>query len=182
MVLPIFPQDHTWPIQCEVQFRTAISTFEQGAEQRRKLWNVPKRSYKLPFAALNETDFWALRDFYIARSGPTDLFYLKDLTGCTVSSEAVGTGNSVLTQFTLDEYPIADSETITLAGVTQSTPGDYSIDIDSKTITFTSPPGVVAIVATYEYYRRVRFVEDIFQFNSIVWQIFSTELSFIEVR
>ena len=67
-----------------------------------------------------------------------------------VTTEAVGTGDSSETEFSLDDPKvIADTETVYLAGVAQRRNLDYTVDYDNGKINFTTAPGVVAITADY---------------------------------
>ena len=58
----------------KIDFKTLVSAFENGYEQRRRKWAHGKRSFSLKYNVLtyNETD--TLYDFYIARNGTYDAF------------------------------------------------------------------------------------------------------------
>jgi hypothetical protein len=67
-----------------------------------------------------------------------------------VVAEVVGTGNAVLTEFTLDDPKvIADTETVYINAVAQRRNLDYTIDYETAKITFSSAPGAFAITADY---------------------------------
>lgn len=82
-----------------------------------------------------------------------------------VTSEAVGTGNAVLTAFDLAQRPVLPgSMSVTVGGTAKTEGVDYSVTYtaDPAQITFTSAPANgAAIVATYKYYT----------VNSIVFQL-----------
>jgi len=66
-----------------------------------------------------------------------------------VRNEAVGTGNSEETVFSLDNTRVVPgSDTVYLGGTATTA---YTINEDTGVITFTSAPGVVAITADYSY-------------------------------
>jgi hypothetical protein len=87
-----------------------------------------------------------------------------------IYAEAVGTGNSALTAFTLAfPRPIADTETVYLAGTALIRNVDYTIDYDKGIINFTAAPGAVAITADYwasnvllnsQYIKAIKRAED----------------------
>lgn len=66
--------------------------------------------------------------------------------------EAVGTGNGVLTTFTLSKPPIApDSQLVYVAGVLKAETTDYTIVDATGVITFlVAPADTLAITATYK--------------------------------
>lgn len=61
--------------QVEHLWRTIITDFESGKEQRQRRWAFPKRRLTLPYGAVAEDrvrDFWK---FYMERCGAWDTFY-----------------------------------------------------------------------------------------------------------
>lgn len=71
-----------------------------------------------------------------------------------VTAEAVGTGNGVLTAFTLAQKPvIPGSQTVKLAGTAKTYGTDYTINFDTGVVTFTTAPAnTVAVTADYTWY------------------------------
>jgi len=57
-----------------IQNRTLVSEFENGTEQRRNVWNAPRRKWRLVFRNRSTSDFETVRDFYIAQKGAYDSF------------------------------------------------------------------------------------------------------------
>lgn len=111
---------------------------------RQSSWNLVSESY----APL----LWANREV-VLRVAITST-PVQELGTTMIIGEAVGTGDSSETAFTLDHYPIlAGSQTVYLDGVEQTEDTDYTFNADTGTIIFTSPPGVdVAVTADYTYY------------------------------
>lgn len=58
-----------------IQFKTLISAFENGVEQRRKKWGQGKPSFSLIYDVLTSSEMDILYDFYVARSGSYEAFY-----------------------------------------------------------------------------------------------------------
>jgi hypothetical protein len=61
-----------------VAFKTLISQFENGAEQRRKKWSQGKLTFTLIWNAITPTNMAILWNFYIARLGSYDAFTFVD--------------------------------------------------------------------------------------------------------
>jgi hypothetical protein len=71
----------------------------------------------------------------------------------TITDEAVGAGNDVLTEFALDHANVVEnSESVTVGGAAKTRGTDYTVDYNSGTLQFvTAPAESAAIVATYDY-------------------------------
>lgn len=77
---------------------------------------------------------------------------ISPLTLTSVTAEAVGTGNGVLTEFTLDHSPIVASSLEVKVGGTLTTL-DYTLNDVTGTITFAEAPAdTLAITASYDYF------------------------------
>jgi len=64
----------------QVQFKTLISAFENGAEQRRPKWSAGKHLFTLTYKVLNLTEVGTLWAFYLARKGSYEAFTYVDPT------------------------------------------------------------------------------------------------------
>ena len=51
------------------QFKTLISTFENGVEQRRNKWSSGIKEFKIVAKNRPLTDFETIRDFFVAKKG-----------------------------------------------------------------------------------------------------------------
>jgi hypothetical protein len=51
------------------QFKTVISQYENGVEQRRAKWSTPIREWRLCYKNRPATDYCCVRDFYICKCG-----------------------------------------------------------------------------------------------------------------
>ena len=50
-------------------YKTLVSTFENGVEQRRKKWSAPLRSFKLQFKNRPHDEMEALKTFFSSKEG-----------------------------------------------------------------------------------------------------------------
>lgn len=67
-----------WIYTKGVQFKTLISPFENGAEQRRPKWGQGKVTFSLMYNAITDAEFTTLWDFYVARKGSNESFTFTD--------------------------------------------------------------------------------------------------------
>jgi uncharacterized protein (TIGR02217 family) len=51
------------------QFKTIITQYENGVEQRRAKWATPIREFSLSYKNRSATDFCCARDFYLCKCG-----------------------------------------------------------------------------------------------------------------
>ncbi len=59
-------------------FKTLISNFENGYEQRRKKWAHGKHSFSVKYDTLTLAEVDTLYDFYVARNGSHEAFYFAN--------------------------------------------------------------------------------------------------------
>jgi uncharacterized protein (TIGR02217 family) len=67
----------------EIGYRTLISNFENGAEQRRNKWSQGKRQFTLTYKTLTLTEVTVIWDFFVARKGSFESFDYVDPTTST---------------------------------------------------------------------------------------------------
>lgn len=58
----------------EPEFKTKVSDYESGAEQRKQKWTSPKYHFFLSFDVRAVATIDAIKDFFIARAGAYDTF------------------------------------------------------------------------------------------------------------
>lgn len=68
----------------EIEFRTLVSNFENGAEQRRAKWSQGKRKFTVTYNAVSPANMTILYDFYVARKGSFESFNFTDPITSTV--------------------------------------------------------------------------------------------------
>lgn len=70
--------DFTWEpdnnISEEPKFKTLVTTFENGVEQRRNKWDNPLRTFRLKFRTRSQSVYEAVRDFFITKKGSYSSF------------------------------------------------------------------------------------------------------------
>jgi len=73
----IFPVAATpdWPEDLVSEFRTQITPFDSGKEQRRRRWAFPKRGLPLKYASFDQAAYEALWRFYDQMGGDYQSFY-----------------------------------------------------------------------------------------------------------
>lgn len=58
----------------KVNFKTLVTEFESGYEQRRAKWATPLRRFKLLYKARTSTDFGTIKSLFIEKLGAYDTF------------------------------------------------------------------------------------------------------------
>lgn len=107
----IFPQN---PTRAEVnyEFKTKISTMENGNILTRDVWNRPKRHWSLVWSNLYPEHRVMIRDFYLARKGMYDKFLFMAYTDENDDNHSMVTGtagaNSTSSIVYLENYPAKD--------------------------------------------------------------------------
>jgi len=105
--MAVFPTDPVPSYEQVVKqkFRTVISLFDSGNEQRRAKWTAPRYDISLQFNALTLTEANTLWNFYSARQGSYEAFYYfvgeADNKSYSLSSEYVATADGASSAFNL---------------------------------------------------------------------------------
>jgi len=80
--MEIYPSDPgpSYSYVTDHEFRTIVSDFESGAEQRRKMWRFPKRTFALIYRVMELTAAKrdAIYEFYANRKGSYEPFWFFD--------------------------------------------------------------------------------------------------------
>lgn len=172
-----------------VKFRTLITEFEDGKEQRRSKWAYPLREYRLNLKWYSKTNMDIIWDFYIARRGAYDTFWVLVPTEYKVTLEGIGDGDGATKAFQLDEFPVN-----TIAGKFQlyaGVAGDEekdgslanSIATEIATATYdVAPNNNDVLKATYQFYFQVRFADDNMTRGLMAYQLLHAGLKLVEVR
>lgn len=168
-----YPEDPipNYPLVVSPRFKTLIRTAESGIEQRTYKQLYPQYDVVVKYSDLLAADIQTLWDFYIARKGAYEAFFIYDLAllggnAFNHISEYVGVGDDAEDVFDIPGRSVA-SETVYVNGISKSDPGDYSISVqggaDPDQIDFVvAPPegDVITIDFTGFLRMRVRFEED----------------------
>lgn len=65
-----FPVTPDYPVEETPKFKTLVSTFDNGSEQRRGKWASVLREFSLSFTNRDEVEFVLFRDFFLSKKGP----------------------------------------------------------------------------------------------------------------
>jgi len=169
-----FPEDPKpqYPLIVTPAWKTLISSIGTGKEQRRQKSLFPVYDVQVNYNVLSSVDTKTLWEFYMARKGAYEAFYIYDLSLLASISfnhdgEYCGTGDAATEVFDIPGRSTS-SHVIYANGVTQALTTDYVILIgggesSSDRVDFVTPPatGVVVTCDFTGFLRiRARFEED----------------------
>jgi len=102
--MAVIPSDPapSYSLEIEPEWRTLVSTFDSGKEQRRQKWTFAKYNVHLVYNVLSpQSEMQALWDFYMARKGSSEAFYFytSDLDTGPWNGLYVGRGDGSTTVF-----------------------------------------------------------------------------------
>mgnify|MGYP001113681206 CR=1 FL=1 len=123
-----FPDDPvpTFSYVLEPEWKTVVTPFDSGKEQRRKKWTYAKYNVRLSYYGLASTASENLWRFYQARGGSYEAFHFFDpLPASSHVGLYVGGGDGDTTAFSLPGKEITN-ETIYINGSSYSS-ADYNI-------------------------------------------------------
>lgn len=168
------------------RFNTSISTSSTGYEFRANLQQQPLWDWEVSFEFLRNRrdgiqDLETIQSFFLNRRGSYEAFLFNHRETSAEEGAALGTGNGVETDFLL----IKTTGTFTeVAGGIPSESylvlyndgavvdsADYTL-VDHRTVRFnTAPTSGSAITADYTPLYRVRFSEDMIDFDNFMHQL-----------
>lgn len=186
MSVQILTLEPEFGLEESIKYLTLITEFENGKEQRRSKWAYPLREYRLKLKWYSETNMNTIWDFYIARKGAYDSFWVLIPTEYEVTAEAIGTGNGSTKDFQLDEFPAnitAGKFTLKVDGGEAAGSIANNTTTEIATASYTSAPsGGTVLTADYQFYFQVRFVDDQMKRALMAYQLLHAGLRMIEVR
>lgn len=156
------------------QFRTQVSVFGSGAEQRRSRWANPRTTYSFSFPSAIDAQIDTIYSYYVARKGSYESFWLAVPPGVTFLETVV------------------DANSVILADATKPSPLNLTVKIDgvqlfgctfteaTKTVNFPSAQTGVVDILFHELVL-VRFAQDNLDRDYILWLITSQSLNFITI-
>lgn len=177
------------------RFKTTVLGLESGFEQRNVDWSRVRGEWDVGYGVLlkfNETgnllDLNDLRDFFYARQGRAFSFRFKDWLDFEIGTpgdpvndnQSIGTGDGSTTVFQIFKRYVSGSQTYdksinkvvsntltVFVNAVQQTEGvDYTVNLNTGQITFTSAPGNgLNVSVACEYDNHVRFDTDKFDAN-----------------
>lgn len=164
--------------------RTEIVTLGSGFEERNQRWADSRRRYDAGYGVRGVDDLYAVIAFFEERRGRFHGFRWKDWSdyrsgapGATPSAgdQVIGTGDGAAAAFQLVKAygstfapwtrvivkPVAGTVRVALDGAEQSEGTDFSVDMTTGIVSFTSAPGAGAsVTAGFEFDVPARFDTD----------------------
>ena len=146
-------------------WKTLVSDYEGGGEQRRQKWLYAKYDVKLNYNALSEADAEILWAFYMARKGAYDSFYFYDLYAFDHVGLYIATADGVIDTFDIpgkstSSRTLYEDSSVISSGFSYLTGGG---DSDADRVEYTAAPAVGTIITIdFTGYLRIkcRFKED----------------------
>lgn len=193
-VFPALP-GLAWSVVKRPTFATIVQRAASGREVRAALQSFPIWEWQLAYDLLRDDAASALRTlmgFFLRRQGAYDSFLFRDPSDNAVSDQPIGVGGNGATTFqlvrTLGGFvePIFDLDGppgVKVNGTPRVLGVDYTTTNDGR-IAFATPPAVgAAITASFGYLFRVRFKEDLAEFNNFAFRLWELQqLELVGVR
>lgn len=180
----VFPPSGTrlaWGNIRTPEFRTLIEDSASGLEARTSKWVYPRWRWTLTYHALGQAghqfgdQLRPIIGHFLKHRGAGDTFLFRDPEDYAITNQTIGTGNGATKHFQIVRNyggfvePIYEIKGGTLvvkkAGVTQTDPTHYTQA--SGLVQFVTAPSVgQAIAVDCEFYFRVRFEQDLQDFEN----------------
>ena len=203
LVFPKLP-GLAWSVTKTPTFQTRIQRAASGRELRALDYPYPLWQFTLVYDFLRDApaagydELRTLMGFFMLCSGAFGAFLFQDPTDYQVSGQLIGIGDASQSTFQLQRNigttlpgggfsePIVAPNIVVAVyfnGIRQD-PATYSVDPSAGLVAFsTAPGGGQIITADFSYYFRCRFVEDKYDFENFMHQLWQLKkLTFISVR
>ena len=203
LIFPTLP-GLAWSVTKTPTFQTRIQRAVSGRELRALDYPYPLWQFALVYDFLRDNsaagydELRTMLGFFMLCQGAFGTFLFKDPSDCQVTGQQIGFGDADTTVFQLQRAmgttlpgggffePIVAPNVVRaiyLNGITQH-PATYTVDPDTGLVTFESAPGSgLLIAADFTYYFRCRFVDDKYDFENFMYQLWQLKkLTFISVR
>jgi len=184
------PQSIT-PYGGSLRYRTLITPFESGKEQRRQKWSKEKHRFVLNWNMLSKSTFYEIQEFFKARKGAYESFYFPNYSqyikgtrlSLNVSTDVITDSGGDFLNFGFDE-----NYDVCLAESAEGNDGYYSVrtgGVDDNVIELSDAlPGndesANPHLIIYKVYL-VRFLEDTFSAVQINPDYYRLSVEVIEV-
>lgn len=186
----------SWNIIKSPIWKTHVQESVSGKELRSALMNYPLYKWSLNYEVLRAeaayTELQQLMGFFNARKGAFDSFLYPDPDDNTVTNYQFGIGDGSTTGFQLARVygsfvePVQNVNTITnikVAGVIKTNPANYTINSTGFVTFAVAPTAGQAITWSGTYYWRVRFLQDVADFDQFMRDLWTLKkLEFRSVK
>jgi len=203
---PRFPDDISYGSRGGPVFKTAVSQFDSGHEQRAIQWAYPLHEYDVSYGIRTDQSVYTLLDFFMSMYGAAHGFRYKDWAdykSCTPASTttpfncSIGTGDASTTVFQIKKTytngslnmdrpikkPVSATVSVAVNGFEKTVTTDYTVSYASGTITFVSAPNNgEAITAGFQFDVPCRFESDIFTNSIEAYNMNNVDARVIEIR
>jgi len=164
------------------EFSTAVRTFASGRSVSMAYWSYPRWQFKLRFDFLRagaEAEFQQLAGFFLARQGRFDPFLFLDPDDNAVTDQPFGTGDGSTTIFQLVRsfqgftepiFGVLGTPVVKVAGA----PTAVTVLPDGKVSFGVAPAGGAALTWSGQFYFRVRFADDVTEFERFLADLWRT--------
>lgn len=195
-VYPVFPGIEFKTTRTPV-WSTLIQQAASGREVRVGLWSSPRYRWKLSYEFLRSDpaspEFQTLVGFYNARRGPFESFLYRDPDDHAVSGQAVATGNGTAKSFQVVRTFGGATEPVRAVQASDPAPVIYVSGVERESgwsigstglLTFATAPDMGAeITADFDFYWRVRFLEDELEFENFMDKLWNSgTVEFISLK
>lgn len=180
-----------YPLELSVQYKTIISQFEAGTEQRRRQWRFPQRSVSITYNSLDvgfdDVDsLWAFHKSVQGAFIPFNFFVTDDNPIKSYTDEYVGRGDGDTVAFNMPGATTS-AQTIYVDGVesTDLTIGSGTGEGGGDLITFNAAPSSGALITcdfTGILRLKMRYAEDMFSLSLFRYNCYQGGVKLIEVK
>lgn len=187
--MEVFPSNllYVFPIDVRSEWKTRVTDFESGKEQRRAVWSFPKRRVTLNFRVMTESEMKDLWKFYRDHKGPYSAFWFFLPTRDYWYGEYVGKGNGSQTTFDL---PSKDTTEASVTVYVDGTSVDFTFSsgggqggADRVTLSVAPDSGEVVTADFYGKLRlKARFAEDNLTKELFNVKLFNAQFDIVEVK
>lgn len=197
----LFPKEISYGSRGGPSFKTTVITLASGLERRNQEWKRVRAIYDVSHGIKSPQELEELRSFFYARRGMANSFNYYDWGDNDVITQNIGVGDGVKKQFQIIKSYIDDANyqydrvitkvesgsdlPVTLNGVPQSKPTQYTLDYSTGIVAFVTAPPLGAIVSLpfARFYVHARFDIDHFDPVHDFWLYQSWEsIPIVEIK
>lgn len=185
-VFPVLP-GLSWNVVRQPEFRTQVQSAVSGREIRLAFMSSPMYTFKMAYEVLRQggafSELKTLGGFFLSRLGSYDSFLYSDPTDNSVTGASFGAGNGTTLAFQLVRpygpvgsafvEPVENlngAPSIYVGGVLQTS--GYTVSSTGIVTFATAPSSGAQLTWTGSFYYRVRFKQDVAEFNNFMQNLF----------
>lgn len=195
---------HAWPFTKRVEFGGRVQRSIAGSEARALDQGWPVWTWVLTFPVLRDRndsraaarweydELRTLLDFFLARVGPAGIFAFDDVTDNRITGQVLATGDGSTKIYQAVRSmggfaePIIFLREVTALCYDGVPTYPFGWDITTGLITAAAPAPLGAVVtADFTYYHRVRFTDDLQDFENLMvdlWQLGECKIQSVPYR